>query len=521
MDTLLSKFGSKVNSVITGFDRIVFKGMLQPIMHAAGMDSFLIARKVLNKDFKNYAMAQSQKIVESADELSNKHFGHDSIYISSANERKEALAHARQKELGINEGLIGVWSCVESCKTFKSTYNPNQPYPLLKRVESRCKHLYFYFDDPVYGFMNVRLQTWAPYEIQIALNGREWLRRSLDKAGCGYFASGNKFFHIDDYKLAQKILDEQAIVRFEDILNGFLPSVFPCMPEVVGPGLSYYWTYWQTETAKDYIFNNSDDLSALMNDFLIHSLITGKGDRILKYFGSPATKSGQPWGNKDPKISSRAKTWYDGLRVRHWNHANSVKFYNEHNVLRFEMTMNDPTKFTIHRHAENQCKSEQKRFLPMRKGVADTAARIAISKSIVDRFTEHMSAVKEKTRLGDVVGSVTSSITCHGTRFRAIDVFGKDKELLFAIADPAFDVHAITNKGLQKILSGKSWAKGMTGKRLSARISRHLRLLREHGIIRKLKNQRKYTLTDKGRKLTAALEVASAASVNDLLKLAA
>jgi len=87
--------------------------------------------------------------------------------------------------------------------------------------------------------MNVRLQTWAPYEIQIALNGREWLRRSLDAAGCGYVLSGNKFLHIDDYSLAQRFLDEQVKTDFNGVLKGFLPSVFPLMPEVLGSGLSY------------------------------------------------------------------------------------------------------------------------------------------------------------------------------------------------------------------------------------------------------------------------------------------
>ena len=47
-----------------------------------------------------------------------------------------------------------------------------------------------------------------PYEIQIALNSREWLRRSLDAAGCSYIVNGNKFLHIDDYDLAQRILVE-------------------------------------------------------------------------------------------------------------------------------------------------------------------------------------------------------------------------------------------------------------------------------------------------------------------------
>jgi DNA-binding HxlR family transcriptional regulator len=520
MDTLSSKFSTVVKGVITGFDRIVFKGIVMPIMHAAGMESFLAARKVLNKDFKEYSMKRSQEIIESAEKLAEEQCGSKIDYIRSVNERKEALARERQNESGVKEGLIGVWSCVESCNTFRSTYNPKQKYPSLRNECAKCKHLYYYFDDPVYGFMNVRLQTWLPYEIQIALNGREWLRRSLDAAGCGYLLSGNKFLHIDDYGLAQEILDAQAKTDFKDVLNGFLPIVFPRMREILGPGLSYYWTFWQSEMAKDYIFGDSEALNALMDDFLLHALVTGKGGQILQYFGSPVKANGQPHHSAKPEIMSKAKLWYDGTRVRHWQDKNSVKFYNEHNVLRFEMTMNDPTRFKIHRHSETQKKTEPKKFIPMRKGVADTYARAEVSKSILNRFTEHMSAAEEKERLGKMLELVCSPLTRQGKRFRALEVFGKDKELLRAIADPAFDAGAITNKGLQKTLKGTAWAKNMSGKQLSARISRHLRLLREHGLIKKLPKQRKYTLTDKGRKITAALEAALSASVNDLLKLA-
>ena len=52
MDTLLNNFNTLVNGVITGFDRILFKGIIRPIMHAAGMESLLVARGVKNKDFK-------------------------------------------------------------------------------------------------------------------------------------------------------------------------------------------------------------------------------------------------------------------------------------------------------------------------------------------------------------------------------------------------------------------------------------------------------------------------------------
>lgn len=61
----------------------------------------------------------------------------------------------------------------------------------------------------------------------------------------------------------------------------------------------------------------------------------------------------------------------------------------------------------------------------------------------------------------------------------------------------------------------------MSGRSLSGRIIRHLRLLREHGLIKKLPNQHKYMLTDKGRQLTTALNQFLGAKVCDLAKLVA
>ena len=214
MDTLLNRFGNAVKGVITGFDRIVFKGMLRPLMFAGGMQAFLATRGILNKDFKEYAVSTSRSIVESAEEISKRETGKPVGYIQSSNERKETIAHNRQRETGIKDGFIGVWSCVESCWTYRSTFNQEASFPILRQEQSRCKHLYFYLDHPEYGFMSIRLQTWAPYEIQIALNGREWLRRSLDGSGCGYILSGNKFLHIDDYGLAQKLLDAFEFPHF-------------------------------------------------------------------------------------------------------------------------------------------------------------------------------------------------------------------------------------------------------------------------------------------------------------------
>jgi hypothetical protein len=369
--------------------------------------------------------------------------------------------------------------------------------------------------------MSIRLQTWAPYSIQIALNGREWLRRSLDKARCRYIVSGNKFLHIDNYALAQRILDSQIDTRWEKMLTGLLPFVFPTMNQMPGSEMSYYWTLWQSEWAKDCIFESPQIVTPLVDDFLRQALITGTSVRILRYMGRPVTASGQPHPLSNPELMTRVSLWHDGMCIRHWVDNNSVKLYNEQNVLRFEMTMNDPTKYRIYRHSEGEKESEPKRLLPMQKGIADITVRTKVCDDRLTCFTEHIATVTGKTPVGELISKVTKPFIEQGRRIRGLEVTGKDQTLLQAISDPMFNVDGITNKSLQQKLVSLSWAKGMTGRQLSSRISRHLRLLRDHGLMRKLPNQRKYFLTDNGRKLTTALNALIAASTEDLLRMSA
>jgi len=59
----------------------------------------------------------------------------------------------------------------KSCNTFKAAFDKTAGFPQIKPEQSRCKYLYFYYDHEDYGFISIRLQTWAPFEVQIALNG--------------------------------------------------------------------------------------------------------------------------------------------------------------------------------------------------------------------------------------------------------------------------------------------------------------------------------------------------------------
>jgi len=368
--------------------------------------------------------------------------------------------------------------------------------------------------------MHVRLQTWAPYGIEVSLNGREWLRRSLDKHGCKYVVSGNKFFDIEDYTLAQKLLNSQLETPWTDVLESFLPDVFPSMRGIIGHAINYTWVLWQSEWARDYIFHDPNTVNDYMKNYLRHALISGTSERIIRYFGHPVAGNGQPFPTSKPEVLTRVGKWCDGTRIKHWVDKNSLKLYNEQNVLRFEYTMNNPKRYRIERPAEGDPCGEVK-LRHMRQSVDDIVPRTKICSQGINELTKQMATLEDSSTVADILSEVSQRIKVNGKSYRALEVTGKDMALLQAISDPKYFAGAITNKHLQEALGNTSWANGMSGRRLSARISRQLRLLREHGIISKLPNQNKYALTDKGCLLTTSLNQFLGAKLSSLASLAA
>jgi hypothetical protein len=61
---------------------------------------------------------------------------------------------------GVREGLICVLSALERCKAFDVRGDHKTRRLQIVRRLRKCLHFYFYFLDPEFGFMRVRLQSW-------------------------------------------------------------------------------------------------------------------------------------------------------------------------------------------------------------------------------------------------------------------------------------------------------------------------------------------------------------------------
>ena len=93
MNVLVARFRNTIKGIITGFDRIVFKGSILPLAYAAGAMRFCWAHGIRNKDFKRWAMEQTGVVMDSAQRYAVNHGGRGIQPIVYSKTRKEALAH--------------------------------------------------------------------------------------------------------------------------------------------------------------------------------------------------------------------------------------------------------------------------------------------------------------------------------------------------------------------------------------------------------------------------------------------
>ena len=256
MEAFLGARQDDILGVLTTFDRVIFKGHLTGFFPRGAFSRFLWRQGVLLKDFKPYVERATAELKAHAKQFAEER-GRKYQYFASAKTRasgesKEELARAIAEENDIKEGLICVFAVVEPCKTFSVRGNRETHKLEVVRESRKCLHFYFYFIDPEFGFMHVRLQSWFPFEIQVYINGHEWLARQMDQLGIGYERYDNCFTHIDDLETAQQLCERFAHRKWPRVLNALARRLNPLLSTIKEAGFGeYYWVIDQCEVATD------------------------------------------------------------------------------------------------------------------------------------------------------------------------------------------------------------------------------------------------------------------------------
>ena len=345
MRQFIAVHANLIQGVLNGYDRMLFRGTLRLLAFVEGMAGFMQRRGILHKDFMAWSESVTERIKADAIRLAEQG-GQPPIYLASSAVAKEEVALAEARRRGLNEGLIGVFSCVEPCLSYGLFRNREQRTLDLHLLRRKCLHYYFYWLHPALGLCHLRLQTWAPFSVQVCLNGRERLARQLVAAQIAHQQRDNCFVWIADVAAAQKLADAQLDTRWEDLLDGLLEQAFPARRELFPEAqLRHYWSLQQSEWATDLLFHRTADLERLYPPLVRQAMSVFQSDDILRFLGRVNTgRVFAPGGRVE--VTSDLKRRPEGVRVKHRVGDNSLKIYNkEGSVLRVETTINEIRDF--------------------------------------------------------------------------------------------------------------------------------------------------------------------------------
>ena len=521
MKEFLQKLGGAVIGVLSGFDRVLFRGSLRGFCFAEGMKMYLCVNKILYKDAGQHFHAISTRVKDAAERIAEER-GRPLVFLESGQISKEERARKIACDDGIDNGLICVLTAVEPCRSFEIRGDRVKKHQHLRCAMRKCLHYYFYYMHAELGFMHVRLQSWFPFTIHVCLNGREWLARALDREKIGYLKSENCFRDIQDLERAQVLAHAQLSTDWPTLLNGLANAVNPLCPKLFGKfETEYYWSAFQTEWATDVMFKSPRLLETVYPRFIRHCIHTFKSRDALRFLGHYVSPTGKLHYRFKKEVVTDLKERPEGMRIKYRVGRNWVKMYDkETSVLRHETTINYPRSFKVYRPKEGGRK-DRLAWRRLRNGIADLHRRAAVSQACNERHMAALAKIEDNRSLEEAMGGICQPVHWKGQRCRALNPLGSDAEILNAVGRGDYNLNGFRNRDLQEQLYKLPPQDEKETRRRSAQVTRKLRLLRAHQLIKKVPKTHRYQLTEKGRTLIVALGAAKQASIRRLTDLAA
>jgi hypothetical protein len=485
MQNFIERHNSKIKGVISCSDRIVLTGTIPGICYAEGMTSLLFKKSIRIFDYTDFVEPMREEIRLNAEKLAENN-GLEIDFIRKKNFRKEDRINDIIKQRGSHPGLVHIFSAMEACTAYKPWYNKKTHKTYLKTVPGKCLHYYFYFITAELGLCYLRVPTWAPFRLQFYCNGHNMLASALSKKKINFQMLDNVFVQIDDFDKAQKLADNINVRRIHRQLDKIVKQYCPIIRHFTS---SYHWSFMQIEYATDIIFNKQSDLKSIYNEIVRTAIHSVKPENISTFLGRKLH------GSYEDEMGNNFNTRIEGTCIKHRMGPVAVKMYDKFGlVLRVETVANNVSFFKHHRRVEHRNGTWEMKTAPLKKSIYSLPLLVELMKASNRRYLEFISVIDDPSGGIKDLNKIARSVKEDDRSYRGFNLFdGDDLDLFSAIISGEFNISGFSNKSLRKVIKDKK----------GHQVSRLLKRLRKHGLIKKISNTYKYYLTALGRRVTA------------------
>jgi hypothetical protein len=481
---LTERYRDKIRGVISCYDRIIIQGTLPNLCYAQGMSSFLTQRGIRIFDYPRFAEPLRNSLRANATALAQEHGVEIEFVRQSKLQRKEKRIATVISKRGPQPGLVHILSAMERCPSFKPWHDKQTHKTFLKPDDGKCLHYYFYFLDEQLGLIYVRVPTWCPFRLQFYFNGHSLLAAKLKQHGIEHRLLDNAFVEISDWEKAQQLATDLDIARLHQKLDDYAQLCCPVIKEL---GVNYHWSLMQVEYATDIVFKRQQDLALLYDPLARTAIHAVKPEHIATFLGRKLND------HYRDEMGNRFDTRIEGTCIRHRMGPVSVKLYDKFGlVLRIETTVNDPSFFKHHRWVEQRSGQREFKLAPLKKSIYSLGDLADLLRAANRRYLEFISELDDPSAGRKLLNQVCEPKRQQGRSYKGLNFFhAADQILIETLARGEYLIHGLRNKDLRQHLPQLN----------TSQISRRLKSLRLHGLIKRVGRTYKYYLSELGRRV--------------------
>lgn len=482
---LTEKYRDQLDGVLHCYDRVVLTGSLMPLCYAQGMTRYLYQQNIRIFDYTQFAEPLAQAIRDNAEAIAKQH-GLTIEYIRKKNFRKEARIETLLKQRGRQPGLVHIFSALEPCARYKPWHDKTTHKTFLKSEDAKCLHYYFYFLDAELGLCYLRVSTWCPFRLQVYFNGHAWLASQLKQHGIAHQLQDNAFVQIADYDRANQLAAAFDPVTLHHKLDAWAETYCPVVKTLA---LAYHWSLWQAEYATDLVFKTCRDLQTFFPPLLETLVLAVKPDDIAMFLGQKLH------GNYQGEVSTHLRKRFPGTRIKHTYGPVSLKLYDKFaQVLRIETTVTDVSFFQQRRVVQHRNGEQETKWATMKKTVYNLPALQEALQAANRRYLEFLSALERPDLGSPRLSQLTQTKVENDHHYKGFNFFADDEVALFRILlRGEFAISGLTRRAVGQLLPEKT----------PGQVSRLLKRLRVHGLLKKVGHRYKYYLTALGQQVAA------------------
>ena len=250
------------------------------------------------------------------------------------------------------EGVVVIGVAQEQVQSFKArkeTFGAKGVRFQFSRQAVFVKVYYFYLQDADFGPAFIKVATYMPYPVKVCLNGHEWAKQQLRRAGVTFEALDNGFLSCAAPERLQAVCQQLGPDQVQAFFEKWVARLpWPLTAADRKAGYQHRLSIWQMEVSQTHVFTRPVRGREFFEQVIRENLDLGRPDRVQLVFGR------RVYRNTPSRFVTRVIQ--EGVQPNlhlTYKHSGVKQYFKLNRALRTETTINNPQDFGVGKDLSN------------------------------------------------------------------------------------------------------------------------------------------------------------------------